>query len=85
MMDMKKFNLQMLDLYKTTFDNSYATLMMVQEQMERLSTMYLGQMRTLPEEAKKDLAEWTGAYKKNCAEFKKMVDDSFSNLTSFQA
>lgn len=80
MMDMKKMGLQVMDFYKTAFDNSYDALMMYQEQMQRLGAMYWGQMVNLPEEAKKDLTEWTAAYKKNCAELKKMVDDNFKNL-----
>ena len=42
MMDMKKMGQQMIDFYKTTFDNSYNAMMMLQEQMERMGAMYLG-------------------------------------------
>jgi hypothetical protein len=59
--------------------------MMWQEQMERLGTMYWGQMVNLPEEAKKDLTEWTTSCKKNCAEYKKVMDDNFKKLESFTA
>ena len=82
MMDPKKMGKQMLDFYKTTFDNSYGTMMMLQEQMGCLGSMYYGQMVNLPEEAKKGLAEWTKSYKKNCADFKKAVDDGFQKLES---
>lgn len=85
MLDMKKLNQQMLDLYKTTFDNSYATLLMAQEQLERMGTMYWSQMMTVPDEVKRDLAEWTGTCKKNCAEFKKVVDDEFKKLEGYLA
>ena len=44
MMDMKKMNQQMIDLYKTTYDNSSSAMMMLQEQMERMGGMYWGQM-----------------------------------------
>jgi hypothetical protein len=85
MQDMKQMGQQMINLYKTIFDNSFSTVMMLQEQMERLRTMYLGQMVILPEEAKKDLGELTKSYKKNCADFKKVVDDGFQKLESFSA
>ncbi len=84
-MDMKKMNQQMIDLYKTTYDNSYSAMMMLQEQMERMGGMYWGQMGNLPEEAKKGMTEWTTSYKKNCAEFKKSVDEGFKKLESFTA
>ena len=83
MMDPKKMGKQMLDFYKTSFDNSYSAMMMLQEQMERMGTMYWGQMVNLPEEAKKDLTEWTKSYKQNCADFKKAVDGNFQKLESF--
>ena len=85
MMDSKQMGKQMIDFYKTTFDNSFNTMMMFQEQIERLGAMYWGQMINLPEEAKKDLAELTKSCKKNCADFKKVVDDGFQKLESFSA
>ena len=85
MMDTKKMGQQIVDFYKTSFDNSFNTMMMLQDQMDRLDAMYWGQMLNLPEEAKKDMAEWTKSYKKNCAEFKKAVDDGFQKLESFSA
>jgi len=80
MMDMKKLGHQTMEFYKTAFDNAYDALMLYQEQMQRLGSMYWGQMVNLPEEAKKDLTEWMTVYKKNCVELKKMVDDNFKGL-----
>ena len=85
MMDPKKMGKQMMDFYKTTFDNTYSAMMMLQEQMDACTLMYFGQMVNLPEEAKKGLAEWTKSYKKNCEDFKKVMDDSFKKLESFVA
>jgi len=83
MMDARKMGKQMLDFYKTSFDNAYSAMMMLEEQMERMSAMFLGQMGNLPEEAKKGFTEWTKSYKKNCEDFKKVMDDSFKKLESF--
>lgn len=85
MMDTKKMGQEMIDFYKTTFNNSFNTMMMLQEQMERLGAMYWGQMGSLPEEAKKGMAEWTRSCKKNCEDFKKTVDDGFQKLESYTA
>jgi len=85
MMDPKKLGQQMIDLCKTTFDNSFNAIMMLQEQTERMTNTYWGQMVNLPQEAKKGLSEWTKSYSKNCEDFKKMVDDGFKNLESFTA
>jgi hypothetical protein len=85
MMDSKKMTNQMIDFYKTTFDNSFSVMMTLREQMERITSMYWGQMVNLPEEAKKGLSEWTKSHKRNCEDFKKMVDDGFKNLESLSA
>jgi hypothetical protein len=82
MMDPKKITKQMIDFHKTTFDNSFSAMMMLQEQMERMGAMFWGQMVNLPEEAKKAMVEWTKNYKKSCEEFKKMMDDNFKKLES---
>jgi hypothetical protein len=85
MMDPKNLGKQMIDFYKTAFDNSFNAIIMLQEQTERLTNMYWGQMVNLPQEAKKGLADWTKSYNKNCEEFKKVVDDGFKNLESYTA
>lgn len=85
MMDPKKMATQMIEFYRTTFDNSFSAMMTLREQMERMSGLYWGQMVNLPEEAKKGLNEWTKSYKKNCEDFKKAVDNGFKNLESFAA
>ena len=83
MMDAKKMGKQMMDFYKSTFDNSFSAMMMLQEQMERMANMYWGQMVNVPDEFKKGVAEWNKSYKKNCEDFKKVVEDSFKKLESF--
>jgi hypothetical protein len=85
MMDGKKMGKQMIDFYKTTFDNSFSTMLMLQEQMERMAEMFWGQMVNVPAEVKKAMAEWTKNYHKGCEEFKKVVDNGFKNLESLAA
>ncbi len=83
MLDPKKMAKQMIDFYKATFDNSFTALAMGQEQMERLTTMFLEQAGGLPAEGKKALQEWMKAYKKGCEDFKKTVDDNFKKAESY--
>jgi len=80
MTDPKRMTTQMIDFYKTGFSNSFSAMMTLQEQMERMSNLFWGQMVNVPEEAKKGLNEWTKSYKKNCEDFKKMVDHGFKSL-----
>ncbi len=83
MMDTKKMGQDMIKLYKTAFDASFNTMMLMQEQMMRLGNICCGQMAGFPEELKKDLTEWTTCYKKSCEDFKKTVDDGFVKMETF--
>ena len=81
-MEQKKMAKQMIDFYKTSFDNTYSALTIMQEQTERMTNMFLEQATGIPPEGKKALQEWTKAYKKGCEEFKKTVDDNFKKAES---
>ncbi len=82
-MDPRKMAKQMIDFYKASFDNSFSALLMMQEQMERMTNMFFAQATGIPEEGKKALTEWIKAYKKGCEEFKKAVDENFKRVESF--
>lgn len=84
-MEPKKMAKQMIDFYKSTFDNSFSAMLMLQEQMQRMSSMFIEQSTAMPEEGKKALNEWLKAYKKGCEEFKKGVDENFKRVESFFA
>lgn len=84
-MEPKKMAKQMIDFYKATFDNSFSAMLMLQEQMQRMSGMFIEQSTAMPEEGKKALNEWLKAYKKGCEEFKKAVDENFKRVESFFA
>jgi hypothetical protein len=82
-MEPRKMAKQMIDFYKSTFDNSFSAMLMLQEQMQRMTSMFIEQTSAIPEEGKKALNEWLKAYKKGCEEFKKAVDESFKRVESF--
>lgn len=80
MMEPKQLMKQIIEFNKTTFDNSYNALVMLQEQMERMTGIFLEQATWLPKEGKQALTEWLKAYKKAAEEFKKTVDESFKKV-----
>ena len=84
-MDQKQVLKQMIEFNKTTFDNSFNAMVMLQEQTERAVNMVLEQATWLPEEGKKALSEWVKAYKKGRDDFKKVVDHSFEKVEDFFA
>ena len=82
-MEPKQIAKQMIDFQKSTFDNSFSAMSMVQEQAERMVNMSLTQATWLPEEGKKAIEDWIGAYKNGREDFKKTVDDNFKKVEDF--
>ena len=83
MVDSQKVVKQMVDFNKATFDNTFNALIMLQEQAERMANTMLEQANWMPEEGRKAIADWVGAYKKGRTEFKGMVDESFAKVEEF--
>lgn len=84
-MDQNQIFKQMIDFNKATFDNSFSAMVMVQEQTEKMVSTILDQATWLPEEGKKAINDWIGAYEKGCEDFKKTVDDNFKKVEDFFA
>ena len=79
-MDPKRIAKQTFDFYKSTFNNTFNAMMMLQEQTQKVMDMYLEQTTGFPEEGKKAIGEWIKAYKKGSEDFKKAVDESFKKV-----
>ncbi|HPC02350.1 MAG TPA: hypothetical protein PKY58_01150 [Syntrophales bacterium] len=82
-MDPKKIAKQTFDFYRSTFENTFKALSMLQEQSQRMMDMYLEQTSGFPEEGKKAIREWVNAYRKGSQDFKKAVDESFARVDQF--
>jgi len=84
-MDQKQIFKQMIDFHRSTFDNSFNAMVMLQEQTEKMANTILEQATWLPEEGKKAIEEWASSYKKGCEDFKKAVDENFKKVEDFFA
>lgn len=84
-MDLKKMTKQMIDFQKAAFDNTFSAMTLLQEQAERMATIFQGQTQEIPEEGKKAINEWVKAYKKGREDFRKSVDDSFKKVEDYFA
>jgi hypothetical protein len=82
-MDSAKIAKQMIDFQKTTFDNTFSAMVMMQEQTERMANTILEQAAWMPEEGKKAVSDWVKAYKKGREDFKKAVDENFKKVEDF--
>ena len=84
-MDPKKVTKQTFDFYKSTFENTYNAMTMLQEQSQKMLEMYLDQTQGFPEEGKKAVQDWIKSYKKGSQDFKAAVDESFKKVEDFFA
>ncbi len=84
-MDPKKMMKQMVDFNRTTFDNGFNAMVLVQEQMEKAQKTFLDQAAWLPEEGRKALGEWVSSCKKGRENFKTVVEDGFRKVESYFA
>ena len=83
MMQPKELLKQMVDFNKAAFENSFNTMLMLQEQMERMSRVYVDQATGISAETKNAVNEWTQLYKKGLTDFKAMIDENFKKVDAF--
>jgi hypothetical protein len=82
-MDQKETLKQMIQYNKTVFENTFNSLAMLQDQMEKSMDMFMKQSAWLPAEGKKVVEEYSKAYKKARENFKNAVDESFKKVEGF--
>ena len=83
MMQPKQLLKQMVDFNKAAFENSFNTMLMLQEQMERMSRVYMDQAAGISAETKNAVNEWTQLYKKGLTDFKTKIDENFKKVEAF--
>ena len=76
---------QAISFNKAAFDNSFNTLIMLQEQAEKAAKALLDQAKWLPYEGQKTIDEWVTSHTKARNEFKGKVDASFQKVEEYFA
>jgi gas vesicle protein len=71
---------QMIDFQKTTFDNTFNTVVMIQDHTEKVASTIFDQSSWIPEEGRQVVGQWTEMYKKGRNELKSAVDDNYDKL-----
>ena len=82
-MEQGKIAKQMVDFHKATFDNTFNAMSIMQEQTERMVSMFLEQSPWVPAEGKTAIQDWVKAYKKGRSDFKTSANDSFKKVEDF--
>ncbi len=82
---MNQFNLarQMIDFNRTTFDNTFGAMCMLQEQSEKMMNTFVEQAVWIPSEGKKAITDITAMFRKGCSEFKRAVDENFGKAEAY--
>jgi hypothetical protein len=71
---------QLMDFQKTTFDNTYKAVVMVQDQSEKVANTLIEQANWLPEEGRQVIGQWSEMYKKGRNDLKSAVDENYGRL-----
>ena len=79
-MDQSQFAKQMIDFQKTTFDNVYDSVVMLQDHTEKLANTVFEQATWLPEESSRLVTPWIEIFKKGRNDYKLAVDDIFTRI-----
>lgn len=82
-LNVSKLGLQVLDFQKSTFNNTYNTLLKIQEQSEKIADTFMKDNAAIPAEGRKILDEWRLVFKKGQTEFKKSIDESFNKAETY--
>jgi hypothetical protein len=76
---------QMLDFQKTTLDNFFNAMVLVQEQGEKMTNALYDQVTWLPEENKRLMDQWLTMAKKGRDDLKSALDENFNNVSDLLA
>ena len=71
---------QMIHFQKTTFDNMYISMVMLQDHTEKCANTLFEQATWIPEETSRLVTHWSDIFKKGRHDFKVAMDDCFTNL-----
>ncbi|MGD8962624.1 MAG: hypothetical protein PVF29_15505 [Desulfobacterales bacterium] len=79
-MDQSQFAKQMIDFQKTTFDNVYDSMVMLQDHTEKLASTVFEQATWIPEESSRLVTQWIKIFKKGRNDYKLAVDDIYTRI-----
>ena len=84
-MDSKLIGKQLVDFHKSTFDNTFNSLAILQEQTEKMVNTFLLQATWLPAEGKAAIKEWLNVYNKGRIDFKNAADKNYKKVEEYFA
>ncbi len=78
-----KITKQMVEFHKMTFDNSFDSLLILQNQAPQIIRDFMAQASWLPVDGKNAIVEWINSFENGGKAFKHEVDESFERVQAF--
>lgn len=79
----KDFINQIIDLQRAAFENYFSTMVMLQDQTEKLFRPFVDNVPGISDEGKTFIDQWNTRYKKCRDDFKKTIDNGYSRFEAF--
>lgn len=76
-MEQKKIVKQMLEFNQATFNNVFDSMVLMQDQFEKIADTALDQIPGLPAQGRKAIENWKEAFKSGRKSFKQQIDNGF--------
>jgi len=77
------FAKQILDFNRTTFQNTFGAMCLLQEQSEKMMNTFVEKADWIPSEGKKAIADMAAFFRKGCAELRNAVDENFVRAEAY--
>jgi hypothetical protein len=84
-MENKVIAKQIIDFHKSTFDNTFNSLTILQQQTEKMIQTFLQQATWLPAEGKAAVNEWVNIYNKGRIGLKTAADNNYKKVEEYFA
>lgn len=82
-MNHSKILIQMMEIHKTAFDNSFKTLTTVQDNSEKVFFRFVDKNPLFSDNSRKSINDYLSAYRKGRVDFKNSVDESYKKATDY--
>jgi hypothetical protein len=84
-MENKVIAKQIIDFHKSTFDNTFNSLAILQQQTEKMVQNFVQQATWLPAEGKAAINEWVNINNKGRSGFKAAADNNYKKVEEYFA
>ena len=81
--DPTKLARQMIGFQRGMFENTFNTIVVLQDQTERMTSTLVDQAEWFPKEGRDAINDWIKSYKKGRDEYRKTIDKAFNNMEIF--